>query len=185
MSVAADVFKRVMRRWASGVAIVTTCNGDEIHGLTVSGFVGVSPDPALVVISIGHNQHSHDKFHRGGVYAVSLLHAGQAEWSDRFAGRPTEAVNRFEGVAHKTAVTGEPILDDCLAWFDCRIVAEHVAGDHTLFIGEVLAAEVVRDAPPLVFHNTAYPRLEWPPAQGAAAKGSRRKTRSAKPGGQK
>jgi len=171
MSVDSSLFKRVMRRWPSGVAIVTTRLGDEVHGLTVSGFGGISLEPALVMVSIGHNQASHDKLRAGGAYAVNFLHTGQADLSDRFAGRYGDDVDRFAGVAYHAAVTGAPILDKCLAWFDCRLVAEHIVGDHTLFIGEVLAGDVVGDEPPLVFYNTHYPRLSPLPATETTAAG--------------
>jgi len=155
-----DVFKRVMRRWASGVAIVTTRRGEDVHGLTVSGFVGVSLDPPLVVVSVGHDQFSHDRIRQGGCYAINFLRADQAGLSDRFAGLMDDAANRFDGVAYRLGSGGAPILEDCLAWFDCRLAATHVVGDHTLFVGEVLAGEVVSDAPPLVFYNRDYHRLE-------------------------
>ncbi|HEY4690802.1 MAG TPA: flavin reductase family protein [Anaerolineae bacterium] len=160
MSVDQSAFKRVMRRWASGVTIVTTRAGREVYGLTVSGFGGISLDPALVMVSIGHDQRSHDKIREGGVYAVNILHADQVALSDRFASRDPEIADRFAGVACRTVVSGAPVLDDCLAWFDCRVVAEHVVGDHTLFIGDVLAGDVARQAQPLVYSNRGYYRLD-------------------------
>ncbi len=159
MPVGPDVFKRVMRRWASGVTIVTTRSGDAVHGLTVSGFTGVSLDPPLVMVSIGHDQHSYEWIRGSGCFAVNFLRADQAELSDLFAGRAPEVLDRFAGVAYRSEASGAPILEECLAWFDCRVVVAHVVGDHTLFIGEILAADVVSDAAPLVYHNGDYRRL--------------------------
>lgn len=159
MPASQDVFKRVMRRWTTGVTIVTTRRGDAIHGLTVSGFTGVSLDPPLVLVSVGHNQYSHTWLQESDCFAVNFLHADQVDLSDRFAGRAPQVADRFEGVAYRTQVTGAPILEDCLAWFDCHIVAMHTAGDHTLFIGEVVAGDVVLEAEPLTYYNGAYRRL--------------------------
>lgn len=153
------IFKKVMRRWASGVSVVTTRVAEDVYGLTVSGFVGVSLDPPLVMVSVGHDQASHDRLREGGCYGVSLLRADQADLSNRFAGLQEGVTDRFEGIAHHPVISGAPILDDCLAWFDCRLDAMHVVGDHTLFIGAVLAGDVVSDAPPLVFYNSHYPQL--------------------------
>ncbi|HLF29134.1 MAG TPA: flavin reductase family protein [Anaerolineae bacterium] len=163
MSAGQDIFKQVMRRWASGVAIVTTRLGAEMHGLTVSGFGGISLEPPLVLVSIGHNQHSHNWIKDSGNYAVNFLRADQADLSDRFARRTAEGEDRFAGIAYRSAVSGAPILEECLAWFDCRLTARHVVGDHTLFVGEVLAGEVVSDAPPLIYYNGAYRPLAAEP----------------------
>jgi len=160
MSVEPEVFKRVMRCWASSVAIVTTRVGDAVHGLTVSGFVGISLEPALVAVSIGHNQFSHGRIRAGQVYAVNMLRVDQADLSDRFAGRRPNVVDRFRGVEWHAAATGAPILDDCLGWFDCRVVAEHEVGDHTLFIGEVLAGQVAGSGQPLVYFGGDYRPVE-------------------------
>jgi len=159
MSVDQEVFKKVMRRWVSGVSIVTTRVGEHIYGLTVSGFAGISLDPPLVMVSVGHEQGSHDRLRDGGCYGVSLLRADQVGISDRFAGLLEGISDRFDGIAYHSVISGAPILDDCLAWFDCRLDATHTIGDHTLFIGAVLAGDVVSDAPPLVFYNSHYPRL--------------------------
>lgn len=155
-----DLFKRVMRRWASAVTIVTTRVGDEVRGLTVSGFAGISLEPPLVMISIGHNQDSHDWVRDGGCFAVNFLRHDQAALSDRFAGRTVELSDRFNRVAYRQEVSGAPILEDCLAWFDCRVAAAHVVGDHTIFIGEVLAGEVVSRGEPLLYYDGAYRILE-------------------------
>jgi flavin reductase (DIM6/NTAB) family NADH-FMN oxidoreductase RutF len=156
MTISQDLFKRVMRHWAGGVSIVTTRRGDDIHGLTVSGFVGVSLEPPLVLVSIGHNQHSHAWIRDSGRFAVNFLRADQIELSDRFAGRQGEDLDRFAGVDYRAEVSGAPILQDCLAWFDCRVAAAHEVGDHTLFVGDILAGEVLSDAAPLVYYNGDY-----------------------------
>jgi flavin reductase (DIM6/NTAB) family NADH-FMN oxidoreductase RutF len=159
MAADAELFKRVMRRWASAVTIVTTKVDDQIHGLTVSGFAGISLDPPRVMVSVGHNQNSHLWLQDGGCYAVNFLHEDQVDVSDRFAGRMADVADRFAGVPYHTRVSGAPILDECLAWFDCKVVAAHVVGDHTIFIGEVLAGEVVSHSEPLLYYDGAYRRL--------------------------
>jgi len=160
MAADAELFKQVMRRWASAVTIVTTSVNDAVYGLTVSGFAGISLDPPLVMVSVGHDQNSHVWLQDGGCYAVNFLTEDQIDLSDRFAGRRPDVPDRFAGVPYHTQASGAPILDGCLAWFDCRVVAAHVVGDHTIFIGEVLAGEVVKEARPLLYYDGAYRRLE-------------------------
>jgi flavin reductase (DIM6/NTAB) family NADH-FMN oxidoreductase RutF len=158
MPIASDQFKYVMRQWASGVSIVTMQTEERRHGLTVSGFLSISPEPPLVLISIGQELTSDLLLQASGAYAINFLRDDQAELSDRFAGCLGE-VDRFAGVTTRTAATGSPILEDCAAWLDCRIVSSQVVGDHTLFIGEVVAAGVNGAAKPLVYWNADYRQL--------------------------
>jgi flavin reductase (DIM6/NTAB) family NADH-FMN oxidoreductase RutF len=159
MPIPSDQFKYVMRQWASGVSIVTMQTPEERHGLTVSGFLSVSPEPPLVLISVGQELASDTLLHASGAYAINFLRDDQIQLSDRFAGRLGE-VDRFEGLTTRTAATGSPILEDCLAWLDCRIVSSQVVGDHTLFIGEVVAAGVNGGGKPLIYWNADYRKLE-------------------------
>ncbi len=158
MPIPSEQFKYVLRQWASGVSIVTMQAEERRHGLTVSGFLSISPEPPLVLISIGQELNSHALLQVSGAYAVHFLREDQHELSDRFAGRLGD-VDRFEGLTMHTAATGAPILDDCVAWLDCRVVATQAAGDHTLYIGEVVAAGVNSADKPLVYWNADYRRI--------------------------
>jgi flavin reductase (DIM6/NTAB) family NADH-FMN oxidoreductase RutF len=159
MPIPLDQFKHVMRQWVSGVTIVTLQAGDRMHGLTVSGFLGVSLEPPLVAVSIGQELTSYRLLAENAAYAVNFLRDDQRELSDRFAGRLGD-VDRFAGLTTHTASTGAPILDDCLAWLDCRVVATHAVGDHTLYVGEVVAAKMNAQASPLLYWNADYRELE-------------------------
>ncbi len=159
MPISSDQFKYVMRQWASGVSVVTMQTEERRHGLTVSGFLSISPEPPLVLISIGQELTSDTLLQSSGAYAVNFLRSDQHELSDRFAGRLGE-IDRFAGLTTHAAATGAPILEDCLAWLDCRVVSSQVAGDHTLYIGEVVAAGVNGAAKPLIYWNADYRQLE-------------------------
>jgi flavin reductase (DIM6/NTAB) family NADH-FMN oxidoreductase RutF len=158
MPIPVEQFKHVMRQWISGVSIVTMQTGERQHGLTVSGFLGVSLEPPLVLISIGQELTSAEVLKDSAAYAVNFLSEDQHDLSDRFAGRLGE-VDRFEGLTTHRAATGSPILDDCLAWLDCRVVSTQVVGDHTLYIGEVVAAGVNGSGKPLLYWNADYRQL--------------------------
>jgi len=159
MSISVHDFKHVMRRWVNGVAIVTSRAGDQIHGLTVSAFTGISLDPLLVMISIGHNRDSYPFVKDGGIFAVNILRGDQTHLSDLFAGRMPEVEDRFADLVYRSEASGAPILEDCLAWLDCRVTEEFVVGDHSIFIGEVLAADVVSEDMPLTYHDGDYIQL--------------------------
>jgi flavin reductase (DIM6/NTAB) family NADH-FMN oxidoreductase RutF len=159
MPIPVNQFKHVMRHWVSGVTIVTMQADQRRHGLTVSGFLGVSLEPPLVLISIGQELLSHRLLQENAAYVVNFLREDQSDLSDRFAGRLGTS-DRFEGLTTHAAATGAPILEDCLAWLDCRVVATQPAGDHTLYIGEVVAAGVNSQAKPLVYWNADYREMD-------------------------
>ena len=158
MPISSDQFKYVMRQWASGVTIVTMQAEQQQHGLTVSGFLSISPEPPLVLISVGQELTSDTLLQTSGAYAVNFLRDDQRELSDLFAGR-LGVIDRFEGLKTHTAATGAPILEDCLAWLDCRVVSTQVAGDHTLYVGEVVAAGVNGSAKPLLYWGADYRQI--------------------------
>ena len=159
MPIPIDQFKHVMRQWISGVSIVTMQTAEHRHGLTVSGFLGVSLEPPLVLISIGQELTSAEVLKESAAYAVNFLSEDQNDLSDRFAGRLGE-VDRFAGLTMHTAATGAPILDDCLAWLDCRVVSTQTVGDHTLYIGEVVAAGIQGSGRPLLYWNADYRQID-------------------------
>ncbi|MCB0215400.1 MAG: flavin reductase [Caldilineae bacterium] len=161
MSSSPDAFRAVMRRWPSGVTVITVPSPEGPHGMTASAFTSVSIDPPLILVVVDARWRSHALIHEAGVFCVNLLAEDQSEWSDRFAGRRPELDDRFEGLALSRAETGAPCLDDARGWLDCRLEAAHAAGDHTIFVGRVLATHVsARPTGPLVYHDGAYGRLD-------------------------
>src|SRR5690606_7260706 len=114
MPISSEAFRIALRHFPSGVAIVTIRAGQIIHGLTVSAFASVSPDPPLIMVAIDHEHSAYPLLERAGaVFAVNILQQDQIELSNRFAWLKDE--DRFKGGTWTTAVTGAPILADALA----------------------------------------------------------------------
>jgi flavin reductase (DIM6/NTAB) family NADH-FMN oxidoreductase RutF len=156
MTMTPDIFKSVMRRWTSTVNVVTTRHEEVIHGLTVTAFSSLSADPPMAFVSINRHTRTHALVAASGVFCVSILAEQMKTISDRFAGRVNNE-DRFAGLAHHAALTGAPVLDEAIAWLDCRVVNRHDEGDHTLFIGQVVAAAVQHpEARPLLYGNGQY-----------------------------
>jgi flavin reductase (DIM6/NTAB) family NADH-FMN oxidoreductase RutF len=158
VAVGAHHFRDILRHWASGVAVVTTRRDGGIRGITVSSFTSVSLDPPLILICIDRKAASHATIAAQRAFGVNLLRADQADLSDHAAGRRGQRGTMLDGIAHRTAVTGAPLLVDCLAWLDCSLAATHDGGDHTIFVGRVEAAGVAPGAP-LIWHDRDYSRL--------------------------
>ena len=156
-----EALRRVAGWFATGVTVVTTAGDGTVHGMTANGFATVSLDPVLVLVSVDRRAGMHDLLDRTGVFAVSVLAAEQEELSRWFASpRRGSGPGQFADVPCVAApATGAPVIQGCLAWFDCRVTAAHQAGDHTLFIGEVAALGAEDDGAPLVFFRGGYHRL--------------------------
>ncbi len=152
------IFRDVLAQWPSGVTVVTTLVDGAPHGMTASSFSSVSLSPPLVSVCLDRKLYSHDLIARSGVFGVNVLAKDQAEVARRFAGMvPGLAVeDRFDGETWTTAETGVPLLESALGWLDCRVVHEYAGGDHTIFVGEVMAGHAARRTAPLLFHSRGW-----------------------------
>ncbi len=154
--VEASTFRDVLAQWPSGVTVVTTVVDGVRHGMTASSFSSVSLDPPLVSICLDRRLYSHGLVETSGVFGISVLAKDQAEVARRFAGMTGDVGDRFDGETWSTAATGVPLLDSALGWLDCRIVHAYPGGDHTIFVGEVLAGHAARRTAPLLFHSRGW-----------------------------
>ncbi len=151
MSISGELLKVIMRNYPTGVTIVTTVYNNEYYGLTVNSFTSLSLDPPLVLIAIDKRLASHEAIDKSNVYAVNILPDDMRDLAVRFATAPRE--ERFKGLRIRTARTGSPIIEGAIAYLDCKVVAKYPGGDHTIFIGEVVDAQVMSNKSPLIYYN--------------------------------
>jgi len=159
MTLSSDDFRNCLRHFPTGVTIVTIKSGEQVHGLTVSAFASVSPNPPLIMVAIDHKHSAHELLEQdGATFAVNILAQEQSELSNRFAWTKDE--DRFLVGDWGTAATGAPVLKNALAWLDCTVKTRVVAGTHTIYIGAVQAGEAPRpDGSPLIYWNRGYRHL--------------------------
>jgi flavin reductase (DIM6/NTAB) family NADH-FMN oxidoreductase RutF len=157
MTVDPQTFRTVMGRFATGVAVVTTCEGTQRVGITVNAFCSLSLDPPQVLICIERTSHVYEMLLRARIFAVNLLRDDQQQLSNCFAGNSEERHRDFCFVPSHTEVTGAPVFDESLGWADCRVVASYPGGDHTIFVGRVEALGA-GSGKPLLYYRSAY----WP-----------------------
>lgn len=159
MAIDPETLRVAMRGWASGVTVVAARAGAETHGMTVSSFTSVSLEPPLVLACIEQSTRTHRLIEASGSFAISVLNELQGDWSDRFGGRDTEHTDRFEGVPTITALTGAPIIRDAVSYFDCVVAEQHAAGNHTIFVGQVVSARLANGRRPLVYWRQGYHQI--------------------------
>jgi flavin reductase (DIM6/NTAB) family NADH-FMN oxidoreductase RutF len=153
--VSGDELRAVMRRFPAGVAVITVDLHGERIGLTVGSLVSLSLDPPLVGVSIRQDAALHELLRDAREFGVSLLAAGQEEVAAHFA-RGVPPIALWHGVAVRANGNGAPLLEGALGWLRCRVRGECDAGDHTLFIGEVLVVEEGAAGPPLLYLGGRY-----------------------------
>ena len=158
MAINADEFRAAMGSWPSGVTIITSKSGDQIHGMTVSDFSGVSLDPPLALVCASKTSVTTGLIQEGKCFGVNVLRVDQADLSNKFASKKDE-FKRFEGVETFAGTTGAPLLSEALVNLDCRVIAVHDAGDHVLCVGEIEESHV-HEGEPLLFFRGSYGRFE-------------------------
>ena len=142
--------------FATGVTIVTTGSvAGSPAGVTATSFNAVSLEPPLVLWSIGRHSSTYAAFTAASHWAVHVLTAAQQPLAKRFA---QHGIDRFAGVAIEPGLHGLPLLTGSAARFECRAVSGHVAGDHSILIGEVMRVTRMA-ATPLVFHASRFAAL--------------------------
>jgi flavin reductase (DIM6/NTAB) family NADH-FMN oxidoreductase RutF len=150
--------RRTLGMFATGVTVITTREGDQVHGMTANAFMSVSLEPPLVLISVDRRTKMCALLHEGRNYGVSVLCESQAGLSDRFAGRVAAEATpepRFE------VVRDTPLVEGALAHFVANINRSYWGGDHSLFLGRVEYARYT-EGTPLLFHGGRYERLTPP-----------------------
>lgn len=132
-------FRDALAQYATGVTVVCARAPDGRYvGFTANSFSSASLSPPLVLWTLSHRSTSLAAFDAAERYAVNVLSASQVEFARRFS-RPH--VDRFANVPFRLGWSDAPLIDGCIAWLECRHHARHRAGDHVVFIGEVVTVE--------------------------------------------
>jgi flavin reductase (DIM6/NTAB) family NADH-FMN oxidoreductase RutF len=149
-----QIFRRVMGKFSTGVAVVTFLRGASPAGITVNSFLSVSADPPLVLVSLRKESSVIHHLGVGDRYGVSFLTEAQLDLGLHFAGNPVPGLTpEFH------AWQGTPLLPDSLAQIVARVVDVHAAGDHFLYIAEIEHLWQGPEARPLIFYSGRYKQI--------------------------
>ncbi len=156
MGITNEEFRRALSRFASGVTVVTLKDKTGMpHGITVSAFSSVSLEPPLILVCIDNDAGTHRIFHESKRFVVNILSEDQSEHSNQFA---SSIPDKFLNIHHHEGLEGIPVLKNALVNLECRLVQDFVAGDHTVFIGEIERAHT-SDGNPLVYYQGNYRKI--------------------------
>ncbi|MFP3963839.1 flavin reductase family protein [Actinomadura fulvescens] len=153
----ADEFRDVMRRWASGVAVITMRGPDGPHGMTVNALLSVSLDPPTLLIVLARNGRTRGILERTGRFTVNILAAGQQPLADRFTKRRQPGDEEFAGLDWHPSPGGAPVLQGVLAALDCLVTEQTPVADHVLLIATVTHTHLPStEGAPLVYAGRRY-----------------------------
>ena len=143
----------LFQRLTQGVYVVGVAHGAVRNAFTAAWVMQVSFDPLLLTLSINPHHSSYRLLKEGRAFSVNVLKKGQLDLAEHY-GQPARA-DKLVGTEWTTDRTGLPLLREALAWFECRLVGEHPAGDHRLVLGKVIGGKLVdSEAEPLSYRET-------------------------------
>ena len=146
-----------MRFVPHNVAVLAVDHDGNRMGVTISSLVSLSLDPPLIGISIGKQASIYELLRDAGAFSISVLGGEQEDLALRFAaGRPP--LVHWDGVAVREGQFA-PLIEGALGWLEAKTRAEHDAGDHTLFIADVVSVERGPASSALMYRDRAYHSL--------------------------
>lgn len=152
-------YRRAWSRFVTGVTIITSTEpGGATHGMTANGVTSVSLDPPLALVCVAHSRNSYSLIKESGRFGISVLSQSQKSVAQHFAKDPAERGSTPDGMFEELGA-GPAVVSGSLSIFSCEVVAHHVEGDHSIFIGLVKEFET-RDGEPLIWYEAGFPVLE-------------------------
>jgi len=158
-------FRNTMGLFATGVTVVTARVGQQRRGMTANSFTSVSLHPPLLLVCVDNGASMHPMLEVAESFAVNILAGDQRAASDAFARHgQNEAV--MNGIPFHDGPLGSPILEDVMAWVECRVQERYAGGDHTIVVGRVEAMATERgDVDPLLYFSGGYRGIGAPIAK--------------------
>ncbi|MGC1484935.1 MAG: flavin reductase family protein [Candidatus Acidiferrum sp.] len=159
-SLTATDFRHALGQFATGVTVVTVARASgQAYGMTANSFASVSLDPFLTLVCVDQRSHLLPLLKQNRFFGVNVLKEHQQALSVYFAqAEQTPESEATLGVRYRWTPAGIPLLEDTIAQIVCRVAASYVAGDHTIFLGEVQSADLF-PGEPLIFFRSHYRHL--------------------------
>jgi flavin reductase (DIM6/NTAB) family NADH-FMN oxidoreductase RutF len=151
-----DVILDALANLSHGVYVLGTRRGREMTAMTAAWVSQVSEHPPCLVVAVRDDRYTHDVILESGTFSLSILRDDQVDVAAYFAEASGEYHDKLHGIPYGQSPGGSPVLLDCLAYLDCRVLDTAHMGDHTIFIGEVTAGESYEQSYPLLYDPAEY-----------------------------
>ena len=148
--------KRALRGIVHGVYVIGVREGEKSNAFTATWITQVSFEPPLVAAGIRKDSISFRMIEASRVFTINLLSSGQKPLAQHFLKPAHLGGDKLQGIGHRPGKTGAPVLDEAMAYLECRVKEIFPAGDHSLVLGEVVEAEFRRPDEPLMLGETGW-----------------------------
>jgi flavin reductase (DIM6/NTAB) family NADH-FMN oxidoreductase RutF len=136
-----------------GLYIVTSIKGEKLNGQIANTVFQITSEPPTIAVSINKNNLTHEFIKESRVFAVSILSQDTPlSFIGRFGFKSGRDIDKLGGTAYEIGGTRAPLVtDNTLAHLEARVSKEVDVGTHTIFIGEVVGAEVIKEGEPMTY----------------------------------
>ncbi len=156
MSVSPDKYREGLSHFTSGITVITVASGSEKHGMTATSFASVSLIPPLISVALEKDSQTLEILRGTQAFTVNLLARDQEDVARTFA---TKGPKPFERIPHSMGTNGAPLLDGCLAWFECSVQSIADGGDHEIVVAETTRIQLGAGEP-LIYYRRDYRSLK-------------------------
>lgn len=136
-----------------GLYVLTSCKEGQLNGQCVNTVFQLTSQPLRIAVCLNKNNLTHEYVAASGVFAVSFLSENHFDMVRVFGYQSGRTVDKFSDLSYITGLNGCPILTDCLAYVEARVLPDKTVdvGTHTLFVADVTAGRMAADLNPLTY----------------------------------
>ncbi len=136
-----------------GMYVVSSKKDGAFNGQIANTVFQVTAEPPQISVCINKENLTHQFIQESKVFTVSILERDvPMEFIGRFGFKSGKEVEKFKGIDYKSGTTGAPVvIQNCLGYLECEVTGNISVGTHTLFIGKVTEAEVLKDGEPMTY----------------------------------
>jgi len=136
-----------------GLYIVCSKRGDKLNGQIANSVFQITSEPPTIAVSINKNNLTHEFIKESKVLTVSVISQDTPlSFIGHFGFKSGRDIDKLESISYKTGETQAPVVtDNALAYLEVRVIQEVDVGTHTIFIGELVGADVLREGEPMTY----------------------------------
>lgn len=150
--------KEILRRYPTGVTVVTSLLDGKPWGGTMNSFTSVSINPPMVAVFVMENSRTSNAILQSRKFVVNILKHDQETTAMQFANDGVE--DKFKGVQYSLNADGIPVLPESLGYIECDLSSTHRLADHIMFLGEVRNADITNDVEALIYYRRGFHSLK-------------------------
>ena len=142
-----------LHKLSYGLYVVSSRRGDALNGQIANTVFQVTSEPPSIAVSVSKQNLTHEFIKESRIFSVSILSRDTPlSFIGRFGFKSGREINKFEGINYKTGDSQAPVvLDNALAYLEARVTQEVDVGTHTIFIGEIVGVEVLKEGEPMTY----------------------------------